>query len=165
MTTEIMRTGPVPVELEMSARELSNPAITPEALVRVDLYLRQLGEAVQMTQEVAKRRTLDFLRNHGVVTETGTMHARVEMGEQSVHVEARIHRSGYDPKKVEQLLRAWDIDPNVWMAPTITYRVDETKLNQLIQSGTLKEADVEGCRYEKTYAVQKPQFGKRTTHE
>lgn len=165
MTQEIMRTGPVPAELELSARELSRPDIPPDILVKTTIYLQTLAEAVEATQGIAKRRTLEYLRQSGVVTETGTMHARVEVGDRDVHIEARIHRHGYDPRKVEQLLRAWDIDPIVWMEPTVSYQVDDEKLLKLVATGTLKSDDVEACRYDRTYALQKPKLVKRETHE
>ncbi|UOF79708.1 hypothetical protein [Caudoviricetes sp.] len=63
-------------------------------------------------------------------------------------------RSGFDPKKVEALLRRKGLDPAAWMRTTLSYAVDEDKLNNLRHRPDVTPADLEGCKYDESFRIE-----------
>lgn len=63
-------------------------------------------------------------------------------------------RSGFDPKKVEALLRRKGLDPAAWMRTTLTYAVDDEKLANLKARPDVTAADMEGCKYDESYRIE-----------
>lgn len=65
-------------------------------------------------------------------------------------VKVRPTRTTLDPKKVEALLRAKNLDVNLYMDKKLTYVVNETRLENV-----LNEGEQEACRYELKYQLSK----------
>lgn len=101
-------------------------------------------------KEKLRIRMLDFAQQNTTPSPKGSYTAA--MGEQMVRLIPT--RTGYDPKKVEMLLRMLGLDPNTHMLPTLTYKVDKEKLEQLVANGTLAQDALDETRYEPAYRVQ-----------
>lgn len=65
-------------------------------------------------------------------------------------VKVRPTRTTLDPKKVEGLLRAKNLDVNLYMDKKLTYVVNETRVKEV-----LNEGEQESCRYELKYQLSK----------
>lgn len=135
--------------LRQFAEALSN--LTDEQVpVALDMA-RELGRLAEDTQDALKQRALLYLNVHGqVVTEKGSRQARVG----GFTVTAVPTRTGLDPKKVEPLLRRRGLEPSAHMKSTIKYDVDQARIDRLVAEGKLQPADVEACRYDKTYRLE-----------
>jgi hypothetical protein len=112
------------------------------------------AQAEKMLEEVRgllKTRAMLWLNVNGQkVTDKGTMEGSVS----GFSVRAIPMRTGLDPKKLEQTLRAKKLDPNSQMKPTITYKVDEAKVAVLVSEGKLSPADLEACKYEPSWRLE-----------
>lgn len=65
-------------------------------------------------------------------------------------VKVRPTRTTFDPKKVEGLLRAKNLDVNLYMDKKLTYVVNESRLDAVMNEG-----EKESCRYELKYQLSK----------
>lgn len=109
---------------------------------------------IKDTIEVAKEKMKKLVENKGeVTTEKGSME-RVIGG---YLYAMRPTRTGTDPKKLEALLRAKEVeDIGEYMEPTVTYKVSEEKLRKAFAKKVLTQAELDTCEYEKSYALQPP---------
>lgn len=139
--------------LAIFAQQLSAPLIKPATLARTIDRLKTWADAIEDLQKVAKQKTLELLEKQGeTVTEKGTKRAVVD----GLQFEARPHRTGVDPKKLEALLRAKKLDVAAYMDATISYKVNESRLPVLISDNRLTQAELDSCNYDTTWVVQPP---------
>lgn len=123
----------------------------PEAVATIYEGLSNWGGALERVQKMVKERLLTLAVSQGrVATEKGTR--RLQVG--GWELEARVHRSGLDPKRVEGLLRAKGLPVEQYMDPTISYKVNENRLEGGVNLGKLTADEVESCRYELNYTLQ-----------
>lgn len=119
----------------------------PEAYEMADAFARALEHAKVGLRD----RALMYLNVHGKkVTDKGTVETAV--GEYLVR--AIPTRTGYDPKKVEGMLRRRGLDPVAGMDPTITYRVNGPKLEELRAGGHITDGDLQSCKYSEGFRVE-----------
>lgn len=149
------------------------PPTTQEVMVRVSQALMQLGGALAQVRPEQYGEVLTTIKsfegvleaaqvnldnkikalvqaNGKVETEKGTK--RLEVGGYTLGIVPT--RTGYDPKRVEALLRAKGHQPDVGMDPVITYRVNETRLKGGVALGQLTEDELETCRYDLKFKVE-----------
>jgi uncharacterized protein (UPF0335 family) len=149
----ITPTDAVRAALATVADAFSGGEIVPEKLAQGWVIIKQIEDAVENTVKVAKKQVETFVLKHGTrVTDAGTM--RTEVG--GIQLEVRPTRTGFDPKKVEALMRAKELDLNRYMDAEVVYKLNAGKLADAVSKGKLTAAELETCRYEPSYAVQKP---------
>jgi hypothetical protein len=121
--------------------------LTPE---QVPAALDMASQFKKLGTEVYDRlrdRVLERVKANGqIVGEKGSMQDSVG----GFKLSAIPTKSGTDPKKLEAKLRALGKDPANYMDATVTYKVNEGKLNLLLQTGTLTKEDV---AYDPAYRV------------
>lgn len=133
------------------ATYLSLP-LKPTALARVYEYISTTEKHLQSLKQAARDRTLALLIEQGErSTDAGTLRLEVD----GWLLEARPTRTGYDPKKVEQLLRLRQLDPMTFMESKLSYVMGERTLAKMASVG-FTEAEMDTCKYEESYAVQTP---------
>lgn len=111
---------------------------------------RDLGKLAEETEAALKTRALLYLNMHGhQVTDKGSVQAEVG----GFRLTAIPTRTGYDPKKLEAVLRRRGLTPEAGMNVTVTYKVDEAKVAGLFAAGKLTEHDLEASKYDKSYRL------------
>lgn len=104
-------------------------------------------------KEALRKRLIAAAVNLGQVTsEKGSR--RTVSG--SYTIEIRPWRTGFDPKKVEAMLRTRDLDPLEHMDAKVQFSVNEGKLAQLPLVTTVSQEQVESCRFDTAWALQRP---------
>lgn len=127
--------------------------IQPAKAAAAFAELKNMSDMLEKIEKTARSMILSLIEKEGQqVTDAGTL--QVQFGDYML--EARPQRTGFDSKKVEALIRAKEMDPAQWMDTQITYTMNTTKLAQAMTEKKLTKEEVETCRYEKSYAVQKP---------
>jgi hypothetical protein len=140
-------------ELTAIADAFGGGEIIPEKLAQGWVLVKQIEDQVERVVKTAKQQVETYIRTAGTkVTDAGTLRAVVG----NIQLEARPTRTGRDPKKVEALIRAKNMDPAKWMDEERSYKVNDGKLADAVKAGKLTHAELEACRYELTYAIQKP---------
>lgn len=132
------------------ASQLSN--VQDNELAEVYTTIASYEGVLEAAKENIKRRALPLVLAGGaVVTEKGTR--RLDSG--AFVLEAQPTRTGYDPKKLESLLRMNGMEPTVAMDPKVSYVVNEGKLKDLMNDGKDLPTDdqVEACRYEPSFKL------------
>lgn len=113
--------------------------------------LTRLKDLVKDLYEVAVRRQLTILQRDGAqITDKGTL----ALDRDGWHFEARPTRTGLDPKRFENILRARGKQPAEYMDAEITYKMNADKTILAVERGVLTTAELETCRYERRYSVQ-----------
>jgi hypothetical protein len=134
------------------ARLLGGP-LTPRQLAPVFVAVREEKKLMEDLEHVARARALEKLKGSGkVATDKGTMRLEAD----GWLFEARPHRSGTDPKKLEALLRAKELAIEAWMDATVSYVVNKNKLSELIRTKHLTEAELATCNYDESWTVLTP---------
>lgn len=114
----------------------------------------QMAEQVKKLGEEVKDRARDLLVDEALsgekVTDKGTM--QTTLGGSVVR--AIPLKTGTDPTKLEQLLRAKGVDPGVAMDATISYKLNQEKLLVAVGAGVLTSAELAKCAYEPNYRVE-----------
>ncbi len=147
-----MRINAVAEGLAAVAKIVAGPA-TPTQMMSVMSQLKSWSSAVSDIEKIAKKQILLVLQMEGEkVTDKGSL--RLE--KDGVRFEARPHRTGVDPKKLEALLRAKKLNVEGWMTPTITYKVNEENVVELRTRGIITPAEYAAIQYETTMVVQQP---------
>lgn len=127
----------------------------PDAeLAEVLTTVKSYTGVLEAAEENLKRRALPLVQRDGtVVTEKGTR--RLTTG--GFVLEAQPNRTGYDPKKLESLLRMNGYEPEVAMDQKVTYVVNEGKLKDLTGNKefykTVDLDQVEACRYDTAFKL------------
>ena len=114
-------------------------------------FLRQMEKTVAYNEGLLKARALEFMQTAGnQITEKGTLEAQVG----SYTMRAVPTRTGFDPKLIGPMLRTKRMDQEAGMDPTITYKVNPDKLARLLSDGLLTDADLDQCRFEKSFRLE-----------
>lgn len=146
---KILNAALVELALPFSGKMKLNPVAVDEAYRN----LVEVKSAVEDTLEIAKAKLKAMIENKGeVTTEKGSMERQLGGYMYSM----RPTRTGTDPKKLEALLRAKEKDPALYMAATVTYKVDEQKLGVALAKKVLTEEELKNCAYDKSFALQPP---------
>ncbi len=127
--------------------------LTPKVLVPVFMSLKLAEDNLEDLKVNVRNRMLAFILQNGkVATETGTK--RVETD--GWLLEARPQKTGVDAKKLEAALRARDLPVEKYMTATVTYSVDEEGIGKLLGEGKLTKDELETCKHEVKFNVQRP---------
>ena len=133
--------------------EMLSGDITPPDLIKVFDQLKTYKDTVEDMEKLAKDRLLAYVREAGVrISEAGSLRAEVA----GYSVEATVRNSGYDPKKVQVLLRSKGLGPEAGCDATVTYKPNVTKLDGLVIDGKLNATELEGCRFTPEYNLKRP---------
>lgn len=133
--------------------ERMSTELAPAEAVEVYGQIKAVQDAIDNMADMARAKLLQYVQEEGVqITETGSLKAQFG----NYEVEARIARSGFDPAKVQVLLRHKGMDPESGMDATISYKPNNVKLFGLVDRGNLTRAELELCRYDKAYNLQRP---------
>lgn len=159
MTNEMIALAPreagqnIRKSLQAIAEVLSHGELLPAAATNVYGQLKQIEDAVKDMTSMARDRLLAFIREEGVkVTESGSL--RAQFG--GFEIEAKVRNTGFDPKKVQILLRQKGMGPEAGMDATITYKPNADKLNTLVRQAYLTAVELEACRFDVEYNLQRP---------
>ena len=113
--------------------------------------MRRLEKLVEDNKDTLTDRVKLWLNVHGQqVTEKGTTEASIN----GWVVRAVPMKTGIDPKKLEQTLRAKGLDPADWMQTTLSYKFDAVKYARLLRENKFSESDVKACQYDKSFRVE-----------
>jgi hypothetical protein len=141
--------------LTMMADVLSLPDCPPEALVQVLAAARQLEKGVKQGIEPhAKAALVGMLKDRGQQVGEGNARA-LQLG--GWEVKMRPYRTGFDPKKLEALLRAMGKNPESFMRTDLTYSIDEGGIKRLIDHKVLTPDELETCRYAESWTLETPE--------
>lgn len=112
--------------------------------------VRQLVDLSDEFKNTVRTRAIQLLQAAGTkVTDKGSL--QVLIG--GYKLTAIPTRTGLDPKKLETVLRRRGLDPTAGMNPTVTYKVDQQKVDKLVAEGKLTQGDLEAATYEESYRV------------
>ncbi len=92
-----------------------------------------------------------ILEKGAKVTDKGTYEWATPTGQT---IRAQPNRTGYDPKKLEALLRAAKVEPSSIMDAKITYTVNDQKLADFMLKNNWTDEDVKDALYETTYSIR-----------
>ncbi len=101
----------------------------------------------------ARRQIIEVLKKDGTPVPESTKLV-LEAGD--FEISMHTYRTGTDPKKLQRLLITKGLDPEVYMRPTITYAVDESRLGLALQKRKLTQAEIDSCQYDESWVVQDP---------
>lgn len=111
---------------------------------------RDLGKLAEETESQLKTRCLLYLNVNGhQVTDKGSTQANVG----GYRVTAIPTRTGLDPKKLEVVLRRKGLQPADAMDATVTYKVNQQKVDKLVADGGLTNADITSALYDKSFRL------------
>ncbi len=152
---DVVAAQPIIVKaLEQIAVVLSQAELGAPTLAAAMLVLRETKNTIEKGLEpVAKQRMIEMLKKDGQqTTDKGSMEAQVGGWKLSMSPT----RTGIDPKKLEARLRSKQVDPAKYMRQTISYAIDEDKLNSLIDKRVMSNDELVDCRYEESWTVRTP---------
>lgn len=126
-------------------------------LAQAAVQLYELADLVDELKGAAKQRITERLQSEGKkVTEKGTLRLSDDSG---WTFEARPTNTGFDPKRVESLVRAKGLDPRQYMQTVLTFKIDTDGMSRLQKDGHATEDELETCRYPLSYTVMRPVRG------
>lgn len=139
--------------LMLASEALSDRAITPAKLTEtyelLYIYQKKLGVVL----EIAKASMKKLVEEQGQQKEEGLSKSMV-MG--NYQVDIRPVNTKLDSKKVEALIRAKGIPIDKAMDQEISYKINESKLQELIIRKKMTADELESCRHELKYSLQPP---------
>lgn len=139
-------------QLSVIADEVSKE-LTPPKMVEVYNTLADMMALGNNITELVKGQLKRLVAANGeIATEAGTRRLRVG----NWNLEVRPHNSGYDPKKVEALLRAKRVSLDTYMDPEVKYKVSMPKLMIAVEAGVLTNDELVTCRYNESWTFQQP---------
>lgn len=125
-------------------------------LVEVLATVQSFKGVVTATEAVLKLRVGKLVAARGtVVTDKGTK----RFVENGWSAETQPTRTGFDPKKVESLLRMRGVRPETAMDSVVTFKVNEGKLADAVKAGVLTEDELEMLRYDIAFRVMVKKVG------
>ena len=134
------------------ADRLGNDLTTAQT---TDIYstLSQLSDVVTQLSNIAKEKLkLTILLEGERVTEAGTRRLQKD----GWQLEVRPYRTGFDPKKIERLLRAKAAALITYMDSEVTYKVNSDKLLQAVTDGVFTKDELDTCKYDESWTMQPP---------
>lgn len=136
---------------------LSQEVVPPTTLAQVLFIARETAAALEKgIEKAAKTRLITLLKESGSQT---TEKGQRELVVDGWKLQMRPYRTGYDPKKLEALIRARGKDPANYMSTKLTYEVSEDGCNKLVDKKLLTPDELETCRHDESWTVLTP------THE
>lgn len=151
VTTEKVLVG-VGQALTRLAAQLQH--VPDNELAEVLTTVKSYTGVLEAAEENLKRRALPLVLKEGkVVTEKGTR----RLAGDTFTLEAQPNRTGYDPKKLEALLRMNGFEPTVAMDSKVSYTVNEGKLRDFLAgegaAAGLHPDQVEATRYDASFKL------------
>lgn len=139
------------------AMVLSQETLAPAVLAQTFQALRDIEKVLEDKSSglttIAKKRVIAYLKSSGrVTTEKGSMEAAVGGLTLSMHPS----RTGFDPKKVEGLLRAKGKEPSGFMVAKVSYAMPEDDAVSMEKLRKVLGDELESCRYEESWTVNTP---------
>ena len=126
---------------------------SPAELTETFIHLKAWEEALEDIGSVARGMLLKILETGGTVTtDKGSM--SMQIGE--YRIQARPWRTGFDPKKVEALIRAKGKIPGDFLDQEIKYVVSLVRLENAVTMKELTRDELETCKYPLSWALQAP---------
>lgn len=147
--------------------EAVNLAVTPAAVFASHVVVKRVESAVEGLVNVSRQKTVNEVAAHGQVREEGklgkVLNAVLPDGR---YVEQRIQPVSTKPqaKSVEALLRAKGLDPKEHMTMTVSFSVDDYKLDVLKASGQITPDEYEATKPPLVWNLAAPKV-KETIHE
>ena len=159
MTNKIVKKNLVPINLQDSftagltalATLLSNRAITPANLTTAYEMIRSFAKSLAQMEELAKKLLKNLVLTTGTKVENQIL---LTVGE--TVITCRPINTKLDSKKVESMLRAKNLSIDKGMDQEISYKINESKLNELVTRNKITADELEACRHELTYSLQPP---------
>jgi hypothetical protein len=135
------------------ARVLSSQGLTTPELVKAFDLIKALEANLKDLEKTAKAQLLQYVRETGTrITEAGSLRATAG----GYSIEATVRNSGYDPDKVQMLLRAKGLDVASGCDATVSYKPNPDKLSALVDGGRLTALEVENTRHSIEYNLKRP---------
>jgi hypothetical protein len=123
-----------------------------EELPQAHKLMKRIGDALEVLDVTVKRNLIAAVQQGGAqTTEKGSK----EMLIGKFNVQISPTRTGYDSKKVEALCRAKGMDPGHLMDTQVVFKVNEGKQADAVKSGKMTADEMETCRYDVNFKVQK----------
>jgi hypothetical protein len=125
--------------------------LVPSQLSKAHNMFKTGIDALEAMHSMVKQNITKLVVEEGeLITEKGSKAAVVD----GIKFTIQPNRTGYDPKKIEALIRMRGCAPEVWMDTNITFSVNEGKLDALLKLGDkVTKDELELCRYNLTYKV------------
>lgn len=134
---------------ESFATQLSN--IKDEEVPVAVKFIDTMKKLSEHTRDMLKARVIELVTKNGKkVTEAGTM--RMPMA--GLVMEIQPTGNGYDPKKVEALIRAKGLDVEHYMDKEIKYSINEGKMKS---AKKITHDEWETCRKEQGWKMMSPE--------
>ncbi len=135
------------------AARLSGQSITPTTLISTVVDIKNFSKALKNMEDIAAKNLKDLVIQEGIKKE-GTSQIFLQVGE--YQVEARVANTKLDVVKVESMLRAKNLSIDSGMDKEISYKVNESKLADLVIRKKITSDELEACRHEVKYNLQTP---------
>lgn len=139
--------------MQQSLVQLANLVtnIELEALAPTLTEVKRFAGVIESAEAALKARVVLWVQSKGTtITEKGTKRIEAE----GWKLDIQPNRTGFDPKKVEALLRNKGFDPIAGMDSKISYSVNDGKLKDLLAMDEgITEDELEGTRYDLTFKV------------
>lgn len=139
--------------LKAVSTTLSDRAITPVKLTETFDMLYDFDKKLKKVIEYAKESLKKIVEENGQKKEEG-LSKTLTLGEYMVEI--RPTNTKLDPIKVESLIRAKGISIDKAMDQEISYKINESKLADLVTRKKLTSDELESCRHELKYNLQAP---------
>lgn len=137
--------------LEGLAGALTN--VVPSEFGNAWGFLKSMEEAIASMQAHMKQVIEGYVLEHG--RDWGEKGGREVVFPDGPPLRMRLHRTGIDPRKLEKLLRARNMDPSKCMDAKVTFAANPEKVAGAVREGLLTEADVSSTYYDETWVVQR----------
>lgn len=127
--------------------------LTPGVLSDLFFHIKDWERNLESLAKNGRDRLLTLVLEKGYeATESGTRRVEIEGWE----LEARPRRTGVDPKRLEALLRAKQLDPAKYMATEVKFVLSEEKLRQALEDGAMTNDELQTCAYPLEFNLQTP---------
>lgn len=131
---------------------MSGRALAPAEQGHVLMLVRDTKKALEDTEKLIKAQMVALLKEKGEqVTDKGSRALEVD----GLRLKMKPYRTGYDPKKLEALLRARSMNVESFMRPTISYAVDDAKIPALAEQ--LGADTLESTKYDESWVLEAPE--------
>lgn len=135
------------------AERLSTGALAGPEVAKLYGQLKAVEDGVKNMAMMAADQLKKYVLEEGVaVSEAGSL--RAQFG--AYEVEARPRNTGYDPAKVQLLLRRKGLDVTSGCDPDIKYKPNVEKLIGLVATDRLTPDELTSCKYDIEYNLQRP---------
>ena len=142
--------------VDLGFRKLAEAFSTALTVPQLGVAFRKLNEwteDVKALREGARLQIIELLKKEGMQDADSTRRT-LRAGE--LILAMRAHRTGYDPKKVEQLIRSKGYKPDLYMDAKVTFTVNEGKMDSAIKAGNFTPDELEACHYGESWTVENP---------